>query len=41
MTIKILEVSIGSKISAIPHSNIFADLSPRAGDTKETINKWD
>ena len=38
---KILQENIGRKISAIPHSNIFADISPRAKDIKERINKWD
>ena len=33
-TIKILE-EIGSKISDISHSNIFADVSPRTRETKE------
>ena len=36
-TIKILEENIGSKISDISHSDIFADISPRA---REKINKW-
>ena len=40
-TIKVLEENIGRKISGIPHSNIFADMSPRARDIKERINKWD
>ena len=40
-TIKILEENIGRKISDIPHSNIFTDMSPRAKDIKERINKWD
>ena len=31
---------IGRKISGIPHSNIFTDMSPRARDLKERINKW-
>ena len=30
-----------SKISYIPCSNIFTDMSPRARDIKERINKWD
>ena len=34
-TIKLLEENIGSKISAIPHSNIFANISPRARKIKE------
>ena len=40
-TIKILEENIGRKISDIPHSNIFTNMSPRERDTKERINKWD
>ena len=40
-TIKVLEENIGRKISDIPHSNIFTNMSPRARDIKERINKWD
>ena len=40
-TIKGLEENIGRKISDIPHSNIFANISPRAREIKEKINKWD
>ena len=40
-TIKVLAENIGSKISDIPHCNIFAGVSPRARETKEKINKWD
>ena len=40
-TIKVLEENIGRKISDIPHSNIFTNMSPRTRDTKERINKWD
>ena len=40
-TIKVLEEKIGRKISDIPPSNIFTDMSPRARDRKERINKWD
>ena len=40
-TIKILEENIGRKISDIPHSNILTDMSPKARDIKERINKWD
>ena len=40
-TIEVLEENIGRKISDIPHSNIFTDMSPRAKDIKERINKWD
>ena len=34
-TIKVLEENIGSKISDIPHSNIFADISPRAREIQK------
>ena len=34
-------MNTGRKISDIPHSNIFNDMSPRARDTKERVNKWD
>ena len=37
-TIKVLEESIGRKISDIPCSNIFTDMSARARDIKERIN---
>ena len=40
-TIKVLEENIGRKISDIPCRNIFTDMSPRARDIKERINKWD
>ena len=40
-TIKVLQENIGRKISDIPHSSIFTDMSPRARDIKESINKWD
>ena len=40
-TIKVLEENIGRKISDIPRSNILADMSPKARDIKERINKWD
>ena len=40
-TIKVLEENIGRKSSDIPCSNIFTDMSPRARDIKERINKWD
>ena len=33
-TIKVLEKNVGSKISDIPHSNIFADISSRAREIK-------
>ena len=39
--IKVLEENIGRKISDIPCSNIFTDMSPRARDIKERINEWD
>ena len=40
-TIKVLGENKERKISDIPHSNIFTDMSPRARDIKESINKWD
>ena len=40
-TIKVLEENIGRKTSDIPQSNIFTDMSPKARDIKERINKWD
>ena len=40
-SIKVLEENIGRKISDIPGSNIFTDMSPRPRDIKERINKWD
>ena len=40
-TIKVLKGNIGRKISDITCSNIFTDMSPRARDIKERINKWD
>ena len=38
-TIKVLEENIGRKISDIPCSNILTDMSPKAKDIKESINK--
>ena len=38
-TMKVLEENIGRKISDIPHSNIFTDMSPRARHIKERINE--
>ena len=40
-TIKVLQENIGRKISDIPCSNIFTDMSPKANDIKERINKCD
>ena len=40
-TTKVLEENIVRKISDIPHSNVFTDMSPKARDIKERINKWD
>ena len=40
-TIKVLEENIGRKISDIPRSYILSDMSPKARDIKERINKWD
>ena len=39
-TIKVLEENIGRKISDIPRTNIFTDMSPKARDIKEGINNW-
>ena len=39
-TIKVLEENIGRKISGIPCRNTFTNMSPRARDIKERINKW-
>ena len=38
-TLKILEENISRKISDSPSSNIFIDMSSRARDIKERINK--
>ena len=38
---QVLEENIGRKISNIPCSNIFTDMSPRARDIRRRINKWD
>ena len=40
-TMKVLEENIGRKMSDIPCSNILTDMSPKARDIKERINKWD
>ena len=40
-TIKVLEENIGRKFSDITHSTFFTNMSPRARDIKEGINKWD
>ena len=40
-TIKVLEENISRKISDIPCSNIFTNMSPRTRDIKERINKLD
>ena len=40
-TIKILVENIGSEISDIPRSNIFANISLKAREIREKINKWD
>ena len=40
-TVTVRQENIGRKISDIPHSNILTDMSPRARDIKERINKWD
>ena len=40
-TIKVLEENIDKKISDVPCSNILTDMSTKARDIKERINKWD
>ena len=40
-SIKVLKENIGRKISDIPCSNIYTDMSPRARAIKERISKWD
>ena len=40
-TIKVLDENIGRKMSDISHSSVVTDMSPRARDIKEKINKWD
>ena len=40
-TINVLAENRGRKITDILHSNIFASLSPKAGEIMEKINKWD
>ena len=40
-TIKVPEEIIGRIISDIPCCNILTDMSPKARDIKERINKWD
>ena len=37
----VLEENKGIRISDIPHSKIFTNVSPRAKDIKERVNKWD
>ena len=39
-TINIPEENIGRKISNVPCSNIFTNMSPKARDIKERTNKW-
>ena len=38
--IKILEENTGNKISDIACRNLLLDISPKARETKEKINKW-
>ena len=40
-SIEVLEENIGRKISDIPRSNVFTDMSPKARNIKERVNKWD
>ena len=39
--IRVVKENIGRKISDIPCSSIFTDMSPRARDIKERIKKLD
>ena len=39
--IKVLAENIFRMISDIPRSNILTEMSPKARDIKERINKWD
>ena len=39
--IKVLEENISSKISDIPHRNIFTNISSRTREIKERLKKWD
>ena len=39
--IKLLEDNVGRKISDIPCSNIYTNMSPRARNIKERRSKWD
>ena len=39
--IRVLEENIGRKISDMPSSNIFTNMTPRAREINERINKWD
>ena len=39
-TITVIEKKIGGKISGIPLSNVFTDMSPKARNIKERINNW-
>ena len=40
-SIKVIEENMGRKISDIPGSNVFTNMSPRARGINERINKWD
>ena len=40
-SIKILEDNIGDNLYDIGQSNLFHDTSPKARETKDTINIWD
>ena len=39
--VQVLKEKIGREISDIPCISIFTDMSPRARDIKERINKWE
>ena len=41
MTLRVYSFCLLSMMLAVSHSNIFTNMSPRARDMKERINKWD
>ena len=41
LKVKVLEENIGRKISDIPNTNIFTNMSHRARNIVDRINKWD
>ena len=41
MTLRVYSFCLLSMMLAVSHSNIFTNMSPRARDIKERINKWE